>query len=145
MIKTFLLEIITPERIAYTDHVEMVTANSASGMIGILAGHVPLFSQLVEGEVKITKNGSDSFLAIGGGFVEVTPAKTTILVTSAMHADELNEKEVLEAMKRAEDALKTKPTGIDFVEAQFQFARANIALKVMRHKKSYMRNTSLNP
>lgn len=140
MMKTFLLEIITPERIAYTGPVEMVTASSVSGEIGILAGHVPLFSQLKEGEVKITKNGEEAYLAIGGGFLEVTPQKTTILVTSAYHADEINEKEVLEAKKRAEEILAAKPEGSTFIEAQTQFNRAMIAMKVMNRKKTHYRN-----
>lgn len=131
----FLLEIITPERIAYSDSVEMVTAPSATGVVGILHGHVPFFARLVEGEVKITRNGEESYLAIGGGFLEVTPEKSIILVTSAYHAEEINEQEVIEAKKRAEEALASKPTGFALIEAQSLFKRSIIAMKVMRRKR----------
>lgn len=132
---TFQLEIITPERIAFTDEVEMMTVPSASGVIGVLPHHVPLFARLVEGEVKITKKGEESFLAIGGGFLEVTPAKVVILVTAAMHAHEINEQEVLQAKKRAEEALKTKPTGVEYIRAAALFRQAEIALKVFKKRK----------
>ncbi|MCL4339194.1 ATP synthase F1 subunit epsilon [Patescibacteria group bacterium] len=132
---TFPLEIITPERIAFTDEVEMVVTPTATGIVGILHGHVPFFSRLTEGEVKIVKKGEDIYLAIGGGFIEVTPQKTTILVTSAYHAEEINEKEVLEAKERAEAALKSKPSGTALLEAQALFRRSVIALKVLRRRR----------
>lgn len=133
---TFLLEIITPQRIAFSDQVEMVVAPSASGVIGILPGHVPLFTRLVEGEVKIAQKGEEYFLAIGGGFLEVTPGKVILLVTTAYHAQELNEQEILSAKKRAEEALLAKPTGAALAEAQSLFKRSIIAMKVLRRKRS---------
>lgn len=132
---TFLLEIITPERIAFSDKVEMVTASSASGMIGILPHHVPLFTRLVEGEIKISKESEELFLAIGGGFLEVTPQKVVILVTSAYHADEINEQEMLSAKKRAEEAMSAKPQGAELAAAQALFKRSMIALKVLGRRK----------
>ncbi len=132
---TFLLQIITPQKIAFTDQVDMVTAPSAAGVVGILPHHEPLFTRLIEGELKITQNKEESFLAIGGGFMEVTPTKTVVLVTDALHAHEINEQEVLVAQKRAEDALKAKPTGAELIEAQSLFRRSSIALKVLHRRK----------
>lgn len=145
MSSSFLLEIITPERIAYTDEVEMVAAPSASGVIGILPHHVPLFTRLVEGEVKITKKGEETYLAIGGGFLEVTPGKVVILVTAAYHAHEINEQEVVLAKKRAQDALAAKPTGAALIEAQVLFRRSEIALKMLRRRKISAARASLPP
>lgn len=132
---TFHLDIITPEKIAYSDEVEMITAPSASGEIGILPHHVPLFTKLVEGEVKIQKKGEASYLAIGGGFLEVVPNKVVILVTAALHAHEINEQEVQAAKKRAEEMLKLKPTGAEFLQAQAIFRQSEIALKVLKRRK----------
>lgn len=134
----FLLEIITPERIAFSDQVAMVTAPSVSGIIGVLPHHVPLFTRLSEGEVKITRSGEEYFLAIGGGFMEVTPRKVVILVTEAYHAKELNEQDVLSAKKRAEEALAAKPSGSALLEAQSLFRRSTIALKLInRHRRTF--------
>ncbi|OGG13021.1 ATP synthase F1 subunit epsilon [Candidatus Gottesmanbacteria bacterium RIFCSPHIGHO2_01_FULL_39_10] len=132
---TFLLEIITPDRVAYSDQVNMVTAPSAAGEVGILPQHEPLFSRLIEGELKIKKDKEETFLAIGGGFLDVTKDKTVVLVTEAVHADEINEKEMLEARARAEKALKDKPQGEALRQAQQLFTRSNIALKVLTRRK----------
>ena len=80
---SFLLEIITPERIAFTDQVSLVTAPTTSGIVGILPHHEPFFTRLAEGEIKINKGEEEYFLAIGSGFMEVTGEKVVILVTSA--------------------------------------------------------------
>lgn len=136
------LEIITPEKIAYTDKVSMVSAPSSDGTVGVLPHHVPLFTKLVEGEVKILKGNEEIYLAIGGGFMEVTLNKVVILVTAAYHADEINEQEVTLAKKRAEEALKSKPTGEALIEAQNLFRRSVVALKVFnkRHHRQNRNN-----
>lgn len=134
---SFRLEIITPDRIAFEDEVELVEVPSSIGIIGILHGHVPLFARLTEGEVKIRKMRDEYFLAIGGGFVEVTPDKVVILVTAAYHAEEINEKEVLLAKKRAEEALLKKPQGAALFEARALFRQSEIALKVLRRRKRH--------
>lgn len=134
---TFLLEIITSDRVVFSDEVEMVTATSASGTIGILPQHIPLFSKLVQGEVKIIKDNKEHFLAIGGGFIEVTKEKTYILVTEAFRAEEINELEVIKAKKRAEEAIRDKSNLMSLSEAQSIFRRSEIALKVLhRHRSS---------
>jgi F-type H+-transporting ATPase subunit epsilon len=130
------LEIITPERIVFRDKVDMITAPSALGVIGILPGHVPLFTRLTEGEVKISTKDKEIYLAIGSGFMEISQDKASILVTSAYKAEELNEKEVLEAKKRAEEALLTKPKGAALVEAQALFRRSIVELRLIRKRKS---------
>jgi F-type H+-transporting ATPase subunit epsilon len=129
------LEIITPEKIAYTDTVEMVTVPSVMGTLGILPKHIPLFAQLIEGELKIKKGNEEFFLSIGGGFIEVTKMKVMILVTRAVHANELNEQEILKAKDRAIEALKSKPTGDAFVSASSLYRQSLVDLKLLRKRK----------
>jgi F-type H+-transporting ATPase subunit epsilon len=132
---TFQLDIITPERTVFSDHVELVSAPSSTGTIAILPHHVPLFTRLIEGEIKVIKPGEEYYLAIGSGFLEITPSKVTVLVTSAFRAEELNEQEILSAKKRAEEALLTRPKGDALREAQQLFMRSTIALKVLRRRR----------
>lgn len=133
--KTINLEIITPERIAFSDEVSQIEALTVNGWIGILPGHIPLFTKLIEGEVIITNKGEKNFLAIGSGFLEIARDKAVILVTSAYHSHELNESEVVEAKKRAEQILAQKPTGEALIAARLQFQRSQIALKVIHRKR----------
>ena len=133
---TLHLEIITPERIAYSEEVDMVVAPSVMGTIGILPRHVPLFAQMVEGELKIKKGKDEIFLAIGGGFIEVTKTKVSVLVTRAVHAKELNEAEILKARSSAQEALKTKPTGKYLAAAQALLRQSLVDMRLLRRRKS---------
>ncbi len=131
----FLLEIITPTRVAYSDTVDMVTVPSAEGVIGVLAHHVPLFSRLVEGEIKIVAGREEKYLAIGGGFIEVTKKKVSVLVSTAVHAHELNEEEIKKAEARARQALSTNIKGAELRDAQALFRRSVLELKLLhRHR-----------
>lgn len=132
--KTFTLEIVTPERIALTQEVELVSVPSEEGEITILSHHVPLFSSLAEGEVRLRYGNQDYYLAIGGGFIEVTPEKTTLLVTRAYKAEELNEKAILDAKRDAEEALRKGVTAEERIAAQALLRSSLVDLKVLRRK-----------
>lgn len=134
----FQLEIITPERIAYTDRVDMVVVPSEMGNLGILHNHIPLFAQLSQGELKIKKGNEEYFLAIGGGFVEVTREKVMILVTRAVKSAELSEAEILRAKKEAQEALRQKPTGSALVSAQALLRQSLTDLKILQRRKKGM-------
>ena len=133
--KQFSLDIVTPERLAFTQDVELVTVPSTDGEITILPHHIPLFASLTEGEVRLHYEGEDYFLSIGGGFIEVTPTKITILVTRAYKAEELNEKAILKAKQEAEEALKRGGTPQD-IQAAYALLRSSLVdLRVLRRRR----------
>src|SRR6266699_2812569 len=60
------LEIVTPERLAYSDQVDSVQLPGIEGELGILPHHAPLVSILGAGELRIRKGGSEeSFVVMG--------------------------------------------------------------------------------
>jgi F-type H+-transporting ATPase subunit epsilon len=107
---------------------------TVNGMVGVLALHQPLFSSLTEGEIKITSGSREFFLAIGSGFMEVTKAGVSILVTSAFHAHELNEAEIKKAQASAKEALTKRIAGIELSAAQSLLRRSVLELKVLRRR-----------
>ena len=132
---TFLLDIITPQRNVYSQDVDMLTVPTAKGTVGILAHHAPLFSALTEGELKITVGSKEYFLAVGGGFMEVTGKSVQVLVSRAYHADELNEAEIKRAREKAKEAIAEGVKGQDLAVAQAILRRSFIELKVFRRKR----------
>jgi F-type H+-transporting ATPase subunit epsilon len=131
----FLLEIITPVRQAFSEEVDMVVVPTTSGVVGVLAHHEPLFSSLTEGEIKISSAGKDFFLAIGGGFMEINKDKVSILVSRAVHADELNEAEIKKAQDAAREIIKNKAEGASLMQAQAMLRRSSVDLKVLHRRK----------
>ena len=79
MADTFLLEIVTPDKLFLSEQVEEMTAPGDKGEFGVLAGHAPLLTTLQQGELSY-KIGKDTMrISIGSGYAEVGPAKVTIL------------------------------------------------------------------
>lgn len=132
---TFLLEVITPEKMVFDGEVDLVSVPSVTGTLGILAGHTPLFTQLTEGELKIVKSEQEFYLSLGEGFMEVTPRKVVILVTKALDADEIDEERVLAAKKEAEETLKLRPSGEAMISAQAIIRSTLFDLKVLRRRR----------
>lgn len=131
----FLLDVITPQRKAFTEQVDSVSVSTPDGTIEVLAKHEPLFTQLAPGEVKILSKGKEYYLAIGGGFMEVRPkGEVTILVSRAVHADEINEAEIKKAMESAKDLIARKATGDELAAAMATLHRSAVELKVSRRK-----------
>ncbi|MDR3708530.1 MAG: ATP synthase F1 subunit epsilon [Capsulimonadaceae bacterium] len=92
MANTFKLEIVTPERILLSDDVVETNAPGSEGYVGILAGHMSLLTSLRPGEVraKFPDGRPLGRYVVSGGFLEVSPVKTTILADSAEAVDEID-------------------------------------------------------
>ena len=63
------LEIVTPERLAFSDTVDAVVVPGSEGELGVLPHHAPLVSLLGVGELRIRKGGQEESFAIVGGFL----------------------------------------------------------------------------
>jgi len=135
------LEIVTVERLTYSDDVDMVIAPGSEGVMGILPHHAPLLTTLAYGELIVRKEGQDDLsFAIGGGFMEVQPDKVTVLADAAERADEINLGRAEEARKRAEGLLESSKTLSldDQIKAEAAIRRAMTRIKIAR-KRSHRR------
>ncbi len=130
-------DIVTQERVVYSDDVDMVVAPGADGVLGILPHHSPLLTTLQPGELLIRKGGHEESFAIGGGILEVRPDKVTILADAAEHANEIDLSRADAARQRAQDLLaQGLPPGSDrFAEIENALKRSSIRLKVGQKKR----------
>jgi F-type H+-transporting ATPase subunit epsilon len=118
------LEIVTPERMAYADDVDMVIVPGRNGQLGILPHHTPLISSLGVGELRIKRQGTEQSLLISGGFVEVRPDKVVVMADLAEHSEEIDEQRAVEARRQAERELErvSEPADLARVRAALQTA-----------------------
>ncbi len=134
MATTLKLEIVTPEARTYSEDVEMVTLPAAEGEMGIYPQHVPLMAQIVAGEVIARKNGRDFFLAVGEGFVQITPDRVAIMTDMAVRAENIDEAKAEEARKRAESRLAEKLDDEEAAMCAAALAHSLAQLKVKRRQ-----------
>ena len=101
------LEIVTPERLAYSDDVDSVQLPGSEGELGVLPHHAPLVSTLGLGELRIRKGGAEESFAIVGGFLQVLPDKVVVMAETADMASEIDIQKAQEARREAERALES--------------------------------------
>ncbi|MBV9008504.1 MAG: F0F1 ATP synthase subunit epsilon [Verrucomicrobia bacterium] len=132
---TLRLEIVTPEATAYSEDVEMVTLPGSEGEFGVYPHHVPLLTILKPGELRVMKNGRDTWLAVGEGFIEVTPERVSVLTDVALGAERIDESAAEQAVARAQAAMKEDLTGeeVAAIQASLQKALAQLHVKRRRH------------
>jgi F-type H+-transporting ATPase subunit epsilon len=131
----FKLQIITPKKIVLEEEVDSVTAPSSTGEITILYNHIPLFSLLNEGVVKIKKGSDESHFSIGGGYIETTGKEVNLLVSRVYHQDQIDEAAVKKAREEAEKLLKESKTEEERNKAMATLRRSFIDLKLLRFKR----------
>jgi F-type H+-transporting ATPase subunit epsilon len=135
MANTIRLDIVTPERIVYSDDVNMVIARATDGDIGILPGHAPLIAGLDIWPLRILKDDGEIRLSICSGFIEVRPDKVTVLAGCAELPAEIDAKRAEAAKNRAEDRLRLSAEQIDMERAEAALRRALIHLRVAENSK----------
>ena len=132
---TLKLEVVTAERLVFSDEVNAVTAPGVEGQLGILPHHARLMTVLQPGELTIRKGSEEIPLAIGGGYLEVLPDKVIVLADSAERADEIDLSRAEAARKRAEDAIHTHPAPQDLANAEAALRRSLARLKVAQKRR----------
>jgi len=132
---TLRLEIVTPEARTYSDDVDSVVIPGVEGELGILPQHVGLMTQLAPGELRIMKNGHESLLAVGEGFVEVTGEKVSVLTDMAVPESDIDEAAAEAAIRRAETAMKEEHLDEEgHAAAQAAMLKSLAQLKVKRRR-----------
>jgi F-type H+-transporting ATPase subunit epsilon len=135
MAATLKLEIVTPEKTAYSEDVEMVTLPGSEGELGVYPNHVPLLTTIHPGELRVLKGGRETFLAIGEGFVEITGTTVSVLTDMALDVSAIDEAAAEEAVARARAAMKEDlgKEEVASVQASLQKSLAQLHVKRRRH------------
>ena len=129
------LEIVTPERQAYSDDVDAVVCPGTEGEIGVLPHHAPLLSTLGLGELRIRKGNQEESFAIAGGFLQVRPDKVVVMAETADLASDIDLERALEARREAERALETGyREGADLAAARAQLQQALLRIRVAERR-----------
>lgn len=129
------LEIVTAERVVYSEEVDVLVAPGVVGELGILPSHAPLLTIMQPGEIRVDKGEEQTYVAVSGGFLEVIGNKATILADTAERAEEIDEARAEEAVKRAEERIVSATSSLDLERALASVRRSQARLKVARRRR----------
>jgi len=135
--KHLTLELVTPEKVAWSASADFVVLPSFDGEMGVLPGHQPFLVQLAPGEVRVTDKGEVKRFAVSGGFAEIKNDAISLFAETAEAAEQINAERAHQALERAKLA-STKP-GLDplqLAEMEADMRRAQARLRVSRRVKT---------
>jgi F-type H+-transporting ATPase subunit epsilon len=132
---TLKLEIVTPEEKIYSEDVDMVTLPGTEGELGVYPKHVPVLTTLKPGELRVMKDGRETVMAVGEGFVEIKGDGVSVLTDMALEAEKIDLAAAEKAVASAQAAMKEDHSAEDVaaIQASLQKALAQLHVKRRRH------------
>ena len=132
---TLKLEIVTPEEKIYSEDVDMVTLPGSEGELGVYPKHVPLLTALKPGELRVIKDGRETAMAVGEGFIEIRGDGVSVLTDMALEPEKIDVAAAEKAVERAQAAMKEDhgPEEVAAIQASLQKALAQLYVKRRRH------------
>ncbi|MEK7775648.1 MAG: ATP synthase F1 subunit epsilon [Candidatus Zixiibacteriota bacterium] len=135
----FRLSIVTPEKVLFDGEVKSLFVPGSEGYLGVLSHHAPLITALKPGKVEYReKSDHTAVLALGGGFMEVSGNKATILAEDVEFADkiDLSAAEAEYNQQRARLAAHSKgDTSIDVKAARAAMERAANRISIAKESR----------
>ena len=133
--QTLKLEIVTPTEIAFSEDVHMVTLPAIEGQMGVYPDHMHLITQIEPGEVIVTRDGQERYLAVGEGLVEITARAVSIVTDMAVPAERIDEAKIEEARARAAARLQDVLSDEEVAIVNASLARSLAQLQVRRRRR----------
>lgn len=134
MAENLTLEVVTPERILLKEESYSIIVPATEGLMGLWPNHAPIITGLNPGIIKYRQNDNMRVLAIGGGFMEVSDNKVSILADSAELPEEIDVTRAAAAKERVQKRLKELPPGMDVHRAELALSRALARLEAAEYK-----------
>ncbi len=133
--KTFHLEILTPQRVFYSGECLALSVPITDGMLGFMANRAPITASLTCGEAHFTKpDGEKVLFSISGGMVDAEYNRVELLCDSAFLPEEINEDEEQQKLEQARSELAQKQSRRDYLLSKLMLADAINNLKIKQKK-----------
>jgi len=105
----FKFEIVSPEKVIFSDNTTMVTLPSYEGDMSVLKNHISIITFLRPGKIKVKKNDEniDEFF-VEDGIVEYFNDSLVVLSVSALNVKDLSKEFLDNLSKDTQDKLTQK-------------------------------------
>jgi F-type H+-transporting ATPase subunit epsilon len=125
MAETIQVEVVTPEKILFSDPATMVEAPGAEGDFGVLVDHAPFVSLLRPGLVSIHKEGGAvERLFVTGGLAQVDGQQIVILAEDVRDLATLTASDAESLLVEARNAVGGAENDAELKAAEHQLAIA---------------------
>lgn len=129
--KTFQLDIVTPEGTAFQGQVESLVLPAWEGLLGVLPGHESMVVAMKPGPLHYEFGGKTEWMAVSGGFARIDPDKVVLLAETAEAAAAIDAVRAKAAadMKRQALGLERREA-VDYARIEASLLKELVRLKV---------------
>ncbi len=130
---TIHVDVVSAEESIFSGEARFVALPGEAGELGIYPRHTPLITRIKPGAVRIElPGGSEEFVFVAGGILEVQPDRVTVLSDTAIRGKDLDDQKAQAAKQAAEQALKNAKSELDLARAQSELAIMAAQLAALR-------------
>ncbi len=134
--KHLTLELVTPEKMAWSAPADFVVLPAYEGEMGVLPGHQPFLVQLVAGEVRVTAGGEVKHFAVSGGFAESKNNTVSLFAETAEDADQIDSERAHQELEKAKASVKPGLDPMQLAAMEAAIRRAQVRVRVARRAKA---------
>jgi F-type H+-transporting ATPase subunit epsilon len=134
MAATMHVDVVSAEESIFSGEAEFVVLPGAAGELGIYPRHTPLITGIKPGVVRIRPAGKteEEKVFIAGGILEVQPTVVTVLADIAIRGHDLDEAKAQDALRRAEELLRSKTDKLEIAAVEAEIAVATAQLHAIK-------------
>jgi F-type H+-transporting ATPase subunit epsilon len=130
---TIHVDVVSAEESIFSGEARFVALPGEAGELGIYPRHTPLITRIKPGAVRIEKaDGSEEFVFVAGGLIEVQPNAVTVLSDTAIRGKDLDEEKANAAKALAQEAIKNAKSEVDLAIAQSELVMLAAQLAALR-------------
>ncbi len=133
--KRLTLELVTPEKVAWSAPADFVVLPAYNGEMGVLPGHQSFLVQLTAGEVRVTAGGEVKNFAVSGGFAEVKNDTVSLFAETAEDAGQIDAERARQALEKAKAVVHAGLDPMQLAQMEAAIRRAQVRLRVSRRTK----------
>lgn len=124
MAMTIHVDVVSAESLLFSGVATSIVIPGERGELEVYPRHAPLVTKLKPGSVRVKRpdGQEEELIYVNGGLVEVQPDVVTIMSDSGIRGKDLDEANVLEAKRAAEEAMKNKTGAMEIAQAQAELA-----------------------
>tara|TARA_Y100000590_G_scaffold457408_2_gene609987 strand:+ start:779 stop:1180 length:402 start_codon:yes stop_codon:yes gene_type:complete len=103
MVEQIEFELVSPEKLLFSEMVDMVTIPGGEGDYGVMFGHQPMITNVRPGIIEIDQSNRALLkFYVDGGFAEVTGKSCSVMTEEAINIEELNQANIEQKIKDIE-------------------------------------------
>jgi F-type H+-transporting ATPase subunit epsilon len=134
--KRLTLELVTPEKVAWSAPADFVVLPAFNGEMGVLPGHREFIVQLAAGEVRVTEKDEVKRFAVSGGFAEIKNDTIALFAETAENAEQIDAERAKQSLDKAKAELKPGLDPMQLMQMEAAIRRAQVRLRVSRRTKT---------